>query len=80
MEMDRELKTICSAEYVLAKERMLRHEAYNVAIQHLREFPKGEDETSDIKEVRLLVNDFYCGIEAQKELLYKCIELKWIKI
>ena len=72
MEMDRELKTICSAEYVLAKERMLRHEAYNIAVE------RNKKEKNE--EVNLLLNQFYCGIEAQKELLYKCIELKWIEI
>ena len=75
--MDKELKTICSAEYNVAKERMHYSCAYNVAIEHLRHLPSNN---AIAVEIRLLVNQFYYGIAAQKELFNKCVELKWIKL
>lgn len=52
------------------QERELIHQAYNIAVRK-----KNNDE-----EVKLLLNQFYYGIAAQKDLLYKCIELGWIEI
>ena len=69
--MDRELKTICSLEYVLEKQRMLRHKAYNIAVE------RNKKEKNE--EVNLLLNQFYYGIEAQNDLLNKCVELKWME-
>ena len=69
--MDKELKTICSPQYVLEKQRMLRHKAYNIAVE------RNKKEKNE--EVNLLLNQFYVGVEAQNELLKKCIELGWMK-
>lgn len=50
---------------------MLRHKAYNIALNR--------NKKENNEEVKLLLNQFQYGIEPQNELLYKCIELGWIK-
>lgn len=70
--------------------RELRNESYNIAIAKLKELaPKGsswlwnkqsKDNYDGLNEVRLLLNQFYYGVEAKNELLAKCVELGWIKI
>ena len=55
----------------LEKQRMLRNKAYNIAVER--------NKKENNKEVNLLLNQFYYGIEAKNELLNKCIELGWMK-
>ena len=72
----------------LEQRRILRGEAYNVAIKNLREMggcswmPTATCSTddNDIKAVKLLLQQFQYGVAAKDELLDKCIELGWIKI
>ena len=70
--------------------RELRNKSYNIAIAKLKELaPKGsawfwsyqsKDNRDGLNEVRLLLNQFHYGVEAQNELFSKCVELGWIKI
>lgn len=70
--------------------RELRNESYNIAIANLKAAaPKGsqwlwyvqsKNNSDGLNEVRLLVSQFNYGIDAQNELLAKCVELGWIKI
>ncbi len=72
------------------KLRELRRKSYNVAIANLKAAaPKGsqwlwnvqsKNDSDGLNEVRLLLNQFYYGIDAQYELLELCIKLGWMKI
>ena len=57
------------------KQRKLRDICYNIALSNLHTI---KDEHTK-KEVQLLINQFYCGVDAQNDLLRKCIELGWAK-
>lgn len=57
------------------KQRRLRHICYNIALSN---FHTIKDEHTK-KEVQLLINQFHYGVDAQNDLLKKCIELGWIK-
>lgn len=66
------------------QERELVRKAYNIAVRKLEQIQSGiytEDDLDDykIEELKLLINQFPYGISAQKDLLYLCIELGWIK-
>ena len=50
--------------------------AYNIAIANI----KGCRDEHTKKEIRLLLDQFYYGIEAKKDLYRKCIELGWVKV
>jgi len=64
---------------ILTFEQMaiLRHRAYNVAIERKKELDYGSTER---KEVELLVSQFYYGIAAQTELAMKCLQYGWLTI
>ena len=72
----------------LEQRRILRGEAYNVAIKKLREMGScpwmpataSSTDDDDIKTIKLLVQQFQYGIAAQNELLDMCIKVGWIKI
>ena len=73
----------------LEQRRTLRNEAYNIAIDNLRKMGgncgwalamASSNDDDDIKTIKLLVNQFYYGIEAKNELLDMCIKVGWIKI
>jgi hypothetical protein len=74
----------------IGKLRELRRKSYNVAIENLKAAaPKGsqwlwykqsKNDSDGLNEVRLLVSQFYYGIDAQNELLELCIKLGWMKI
>ena len=68
----------------LEQERELVGKAYNIAVRKLEQIQSGtytEDDLDDytIKELELLIDQFPYGISAQKDLLYLCIKLGWIK-
>ena len=68
----------------LEQERELVGKAYNIAVRKLEQIQSGiytEDDLDDytIKELKLLTDQFPYGISAQKDLLYLCIKLGWIK-
>lgn len=68
----------------LEQERELVGKAYNIAIRKLEQIQSDiytEDDLDDytIKKLKLLIDQFPYGISAQKDLLYLCIELGWIK-
>lgn len=62
----------------LDKKRILRGNAYNIALKYLNEHK--DDDNDNIMKMRLLINQFSYGIEAQNDLLALCIDMGLIEV
>lgn len=52
----------------LSQLRSLRNCCYNLVIRNLRQCPEGDEK---YRKIRILLSQFYLGIVAQNELLFK---------
>lgn len=57
----------------LQEQRIRRGEAYNIALRYINENKDNEEVGERVEYLRCLVEQFYLGLEAQRELHEACV-------